>query len=107
MPLLPDVTPFLGSLQGNPGVTIAAGSLRLFVVPLAQAIRQEPGRGRVVTTLGAIPVGEYELWAVNDEGGFWFVPNALGRRTVEPVREQALRFHVVHAESSDAGVGSP
>lgn len=107
VPLLPDVTPFLGSLQGDPGITIAAGALQLFVVPLAQAIRQEPGRGRVVTTLGAIPVGEYELWAVNEEGGFWFVPNDLGRRTLEPVPEQALRFRVVHAEGTNSGTGSP
>ncbi|MFE8599649.1 hypothetical protein [Archangium violaceum] len=107
VPLLPDVTPFLGSLQGDPGITIAAGALQLFVIPLAQAITQEPGLGRVVTTLGAIPVGEYELWALNDEGGFWFVPNDLGRRTVEPLPAQALRFRVVHAEGTDGGTGSP
>ncbi|WPB73210.1 hypothetical protein KYC5002_29625 [Archangium violaceum] len=107
VPLLPDVTPFLGSLQGDPGITIAAGALQLFVVPLAQAITQEPGRGRVVTTLGAIPVGEYELWALTDEGSFWFVPNDLGRRAVEPLPAQALRFRVVHAEGTDGGTGSP
>lgn len=104
VPLLPNVTPYLGALQGDPGREVAAESLQLFVVPLAQAITQEPGRGRVVTTLGAMPVGEYELWAVNQEGGFWFVPNGLGRRAVEPVPEQALRFRVIHA---DAGTGSP
>jgi hypothetical protein len=103
VPLLPDVTPFLGSLQGDPGIIIAAGSLQLFVIPLAQAIRQEPGKGRVVTTIGAIPVGEYELWAVNEEGGFWFIPNDLGPR---PVQGQAQRFRVVHADA-DAGAGSP
>ncbi len=107
VPLLPNVTPFLGSLQGDPTKEIAAGSLQLFVIPLAQAISQEPGKGRVVTTLGAIPVGEYELWAVNDEGGTWFIPNDLGRRTVEPMASQALRFRVVHAGGADAGTGSP
>lgn len=107
VPVLPNVTPFLGRLQGEPGSTVAAGSLQLFVIPVAQAIRQEPGQGRVVTPLGAIPVGEYELWAVNDEGGFWFVPNDLGRRSAEPVAAQALRFRVVHAEGTDAGTGSP
>jgi hypothetical protein len=57
----------------------------------------------VVTTLGAVPVGEYELWALNDEGGFWFVPNDLGRRAVEPLPGQALRLSVVHASNADAG----
>jgi hypothetical protein len=106
VPLLPNAIAFLGSLQGDPGREVAVESLQLFVVPLAQAIIEEPGKGRVVSTLGAIPVGEYELWAVNEEGGFWFVPNDLGRRTVEPVASQAQRFRVVHADA-DAGTGSP
>jgi hypothetical protein len=105
VPLLPDVTPYLGSLQGAPDREVAAESLRLFVVPLAQAITEEPGRGRVVTPLGALPVGEYELWAVNDEGGVWFIPNGLGRRSVEPVATQALRFRVVHV-SAEGGPGA-
>lgn len=96
VPLLPDVTPYLGSLQGTPGQEIAVESLRLFVVPLAQAITEEPGRGRVVTPLGALPVGEYALWAVNDEGGVWFVPNGLGRRSAASVETQAVRFRMVH-----------
>jgi hypothetical protein len=50
----------------------------------------------VVTQLGAVPVGDYALWAVTEEGSVWFVPNALGRRTVEPVVSQGLRFQVVH-----------
>jgi len=107
VPLLPNATPFLTTLQGDVAREVAAESLQLFVIPSAQAITEEPGRGRVVTTLGAVPVGEYELWAVNEEGGFWFVPNELGRRSVEPVPSQALRFRVVHAGSADAGTGSP
>ncbi len=107
VPLLPNATPFLTSLQGDVSRAVAAEALQLFVIPLAQAITEEPGRGRVVTTLGAVPVGEYELWAVNEEGGFWFVPNDLGRRSVEPVPSQALRFRVVHAGGADAGTGSP
>lgn len=107
VPLLPNATSFLGSLQGDPSREIAAASLQLFVIPLAQAVIEEPGKGRVVSTLGAIPVGEYELWAVNEEGGFWFVPNDLGRRTENPVPGQALRFRVVHAGGVDGGTGSP
>jgi hypothetical protein len=107
VPLLPNATPFLTSLQGDVGQEVAAELLQLFVIPLAQAITEEPGRGRVVTTLGAVPVGEYELWAVNEEGGFWFVPNDLGRRSGEPLPSQALRFRVVHAANADAGPGSP
>ncbi|MGZ3459479.1 MAG: hypothetical protein ACXU86_13365 [Archangium sp.] len=107
VPLLPNVTPYLGTLQGDPSKEVAVESLQLLVVPFAQAITEEPGRGRVVTTLGAIPVGEYELWAVNDEGGFWFVPNDLGRRTEEPVASQAPRFRVSHADGADAGGGAP
>ncbi|MFL5353718.1 hypothetical protein [Archangium sp.] len=106
VPLLPNATAFLGTLQGDPSQELALESLQLFVIPRAQAVIEEPGKGRVVSTLGAIPVGEYELWAVNEEGGFWFVPNDLGRRTVEPVRSQAQRFRVVHADA-DAGTGSP
>ncbi|WP_257457113.1 hypothetical protein [Archangium lipolyticum] len=107
VPLLPNPAPFLGALQGDPSREIAAELLQLFVIPLAQAVTEEPGRGRVVTTLGAIPVGEYELWCVNDEGSFWFVPNDLGRRAMEPVSGQALRFRVRHADTADAGAGSP
>jgi hypothetical protein len=103
VPLLPNVAPFLASLRGDVSLEVAAEALQLFVIPFAQAITQEPGKGRVVSTLGAMPVGEYELWAVNDEGGVWFVPNALGRRAVEPLSGQALRFHVVHADSMDSG----
>lgn len=75
---------------------VATETLRLFLVPLAQAITQEPGKGRVVTQLGAVPVGDYELWAVTEEGSVWFVPNALGRRSMDPVMSQGLRFQVVH-----------
>ncbi len=107
LPLLPTPAPFLGCRRGDPRREIAADLLQLFVIPLAQAVTHEPGRGRVVTTLGAIPVGEYELWAVNDEGGSWFVPNDLGRRAMEPVSSQALRFRVRHAGTADAGAGSP
>jgi hypothetical protein len=107
VPLLPNVAPFLTSLQGDVSREVAAESLQLFVIPFAQAITQEPGKGRVMVTLGAVPIGEYELWAVNEEGGVWFVPNDLGRRAVEPVASQAVRFRVVHADSADAGVGSP
>jgi hypothetical protein len=106
VPLLANPAPFLGSLQGDLRREIAAESLQLFVVPLAQAVTHEPGRGMVVTTLGAIPVGDYELWAVTDEGGSWFVPNGLGRRAMEPVASQALRFRVRHADTADAGAGS-
>jgi hypothetical protein len=106
VPLLPNATPFLASLGGDASREVAVESLQLFVIPSAQSIIEEPGKGRVVTTLGAVPVGEYELWALNDEGGFWFVPNGLGRRTVDPLPGQALRFRVVHA-SADAGTGSP
>ncbi len=107
VPLLPNATPFLTSLQGDVGREVAVELLQLFVIPFAQAITEEPGTGRVVTTLGAVPVGDYELWAVNEEGGFWFVPNDLGQRSVEPVPSQALRFRVLHAGGADAGAGSP
>ncbi len=96
VPFVVDPTPFLSVLQGDVSQAVAAETLRLFLVPLAQAITQEPGKGRVVTALGAVPVGDYELWAVTEEGSAWFVPNALGRRTVEPVVSQGLRFQVVH-----------
>jgi hypothetical protein len=97
VPLLPNVTPYLGSIGGDVTREVAAASLQLLVVPRAQAVTQEPGKGRTVTTLGAIPIGDYELWAVNDEGGVWFVPNDLGQRSTEPIARQALRFQVVHA----------
>jgi hypothetical protein len=101
------VAPFLTSLQGDVSREVAAEALQLFVLPFAQAITQEPGKGREVVTLGAVPVGEYELWAVNDEGGAWFVPNDLGRRAMGPVPSQALRFRVVHADGADTGPGPP
>jgi hypothetical protein len=103
VPLVPNPTPFLTLLQEDVGREVAAELLQLFVVPLAQAITEEPGQGRVVATLGAIPVGDYELWALNDEGGVWFIPNALGRRSGDPLASQGLRFRVVHSGSADGG----
>ncbi len=97
VPLLPNVAPYLGTLGGDVRREVSAASLQLFVIPFAQAITEEPGRGRVVSPLGAIPTGDYELWAVNDEGGVWFVPNGLGRRSVDPIPSQALRFRVLRA----------
>jgi len=59
--------------------------------------------GQVLMPLGAIPVGEYQLWALSDEGAFWYVPNALGERGSEALRSQALRFQVTRSDSPDGG----
>ena len=104
VPLLPNVAPYLGTLGRDVGREVAVAALQLFVVPLAQAITEAPGGGRAVRTLGAIPVGDYVLWAVNDEGGAWFVPNDLGRQGAEPLASQALRFRVVRTEGEEVGV---
>jgi hypothetical protein len=98
LPLVVNALPFLAELQGDVTREAAAESLQLFVLPLAQAVYQEPGEGRVVSALPAIPVGDYELWALNHEGGVWFIPNALGSRAGEPVAGQGIRFRVIHAQ---------
>lgn len=87
VPLLLNPLPFLPVLQGDVTREVSAASLLLFVVP----------------PLGAIPVGEYQLWALSDEGAFWYVPNALGERSTEGLRSQALRFRVTRSDSRDGG----
>jgi hypothetical protein len=80
VPLILNPLPFIPVLQGDVTREASAASLQLFVVPQAQAL----------------PVGEYQLWAVSAEGAFWYVPNALGDRDSEALRSQDLRFQIVH-----------
>lgn len=105
VPLVPNVAPYLGDLQGDVRREIAASTLQLFVVPLAQAVIEAPEGGQQVSPLGAIPVGDYEVWALNDEGGAWFLPNGLGQRSQQPVASQSLHVRVVHAAEDGGGTG--
>jgi hypothetical protein len=87
VPLVINPVPFIPILQGDVNREASAVSVQLFVVPQAQAI----------------PVGEYQLWALSAEGAFWYVPNALGSRDSEALRSQALRFQIVRGDSLDGG----
>ncbi len=103
VPLLFNPLPFATVLQGDVTQEVAAERLQLFVLPQARVVTQAPDGGTVTTPLAAMPVGEYELWALSAEGAFWHVPNALGARDGEALRSQALRFRVVQARAPDAG----
>jgi hypothetical protein len=103
VPLLINPLPFLPVLQGDATREVSSASLVLFVVPQAQAVLRELDGGQTFVPLGAIPVGEYQLWALSDEGAFWYVPNALGERDPEVLRSQALRFRIVRSDSRDGG----
>jgi hypothetical protein len=103
VPLLINPVPFLPVLQGDVTREVSAESLLLFVLPQAQAASPGPDGGQVLVPLGAIPVGEYQLWALSAEGAFWYVPNALGERDTEALRTQALRFRVTRSGSQDGG----
>ena len=84
---------FLAQLAGDPKKDIVVDRLQTALIPQAQAITFEAGRGRVVTAMDAIPVGDYELWVVSESGQFWRMPNDL--RNSMPT--QAVRFRFVHA----------
>jgi hypothetical protein len=87
VPLVINPVPFIPILQGDVTREASAASMQLFVLP----------------QVTAIPVGEYQLWALSAEGAFWYVPNALGSRDSEALRSQALRFQIVRGGSPDAG----
>jgi hypothetical protein len=103
VPLLINPVPFLPVLQGDVMREVSAASLVLFVVPQAQAVSRGADGGQALMPLGAIPVGEYQLWALSAEGAFWYVPNALGERDSEAMRSQSLRFRVTRSDSRDGG----
>jgi hypothetical protein len=103
VPLVINPVPFVPVLQGDVTREASAASVQLFVVPLAQVVSEVADGGQVFTPLAAIPVGEYQLWALSAEGAFWYVPNALGSRDSEALRSQALRFQIVRGGSPDAG----
>ncbi len=107
VPLAFDPSPFLADLAGNLQAEVATDRLQLFLVPQAQAVTYEPGRGRVVTALDAIPVGAYELVLLARSGQFWRIPNDLateaGRKVGGPYPGQGVRFRVAHGFLADAG----
>ncbi|HEX8703849.1 MAG TPA: hypothetical protein VF815_33770 [Myxococcaceae bacterium] len=104
VPLLINPVPFLPVLQGDVTREASAASLGLFVVPQAQAVSRKTDGGQALVPLSAIPVGEYQLWALSAEGAFWYVPNALGERAEETLRSQALRFRITRSDSRDGGI---
>lgn len=103
VPLVINPVPFVPILQGDVTREASATSLQLFVVPVAQAVSEATDGGQVLTPLAAMPVGEYQLWALSAEGAFWYVPNALGARDSEVLHSQSLRFEIVRGGSPDAG----
>jgi hypothetical protein len=103
VPLVINPVPFLSLLQGDVAREASAASVQLFVVPQAQVVSEVPDGGQAFSPLAAIPLGDYQLWALSAEGAFWYVPNALGSRDAEALRSQALRFQIVRGGSPDAG----
>lgn len=100
VPLAFNPGPFLALLAGDPSRDVVVDTLEAVVLPQAQAITFEPGKGRVVTPLDAIPVGDYELWVVSESGQFWRMPNDLGTDAATdlggPFASQRIAFRFVH-----------
>lgn len=100
VPLAFSPGPFLSALAGDPSAEVVVDRLQAFLLPQAQAITFETGRGRVVTPMDAIPVGEYELWVVTEAGQFWRIPNDLGTEKAQhlggPFPSQRVTFRFVH-----------
>jgi hypothetical protein len=103
VPVVFNPLPFLTVLQGDVTQEVSAPSLQLIVLPQARRLTELPDGGTATTLLGAIPLGDYELWALSAEGAFWHLPNALGTRDVEGLRSQALRFRVIRGDAQDGG----
>jgi hypothetical protein len=107
VPMAFNPSPFLTTLAGDANAEVAVDRLQVFVLPQAQAITYEPGKGRVTTAMDAIPVGAYELVVLAKSGQYWRLPNdlagAAGAKVGGPYPEQGVRFRVVHGSGIDAG----
>lgn len=77
LPLLFDPNPLLSALGRDPAKEVAVDRLQVVLFPQAQAVTYEPGQGRRVSPLPAIPVGAWEFLALARSGQFWRLPNAL------------------------------
>ena len=98
LPLAFDPGPYLAVLAQDPSRQLITDRLTAFVLPQAQAITFE-AQGRVVTPMDAVPVGDWELWAVSESGQFWRIPNDLGTDKAAHLggrrASQDVRFRVV------------
>ncbi len=107
VPLLYNPAPFLAVLGGDLAREVVADQLQGFVVPQAQSLTPRPNLPPLTAALPAIPVGDYELWAVSSTGQFWRVPNSLALESAGPVggpvASQATSFRFVHG----TGLGGP
>lgn len=103
VPLAFNPGPFLALLANDPAQTVVTDRLLCFVLPQAQAVTWEPPHGRTVTPMDAIPVGEYELWVVQESGQFWRIPNDLRTERAErlggPFGSQGISFRFVHGSA--------
>ncbi|MHB8875908.1 MAG: hypothetical protein ACYC8T_19645 [Myxococcaceae bacterium] len=107
VPLTFNPAPFLSNLGGDMNAEIAVDRLQVFLLPQAQAITEDSGKGRVVTAMDAIPVGAYELVMLTRSGQFWRIPNDLAGPAAEkvggPYPGQGTHFRFVHGSGLDAG----
>ncbi len=107
VPMFFNPAPYLLQLGGDLNAQVRTDALTALVVPRAQAISMQPGKGRVVEALDAIPVGEYQLVVLQRSGQFWFLPNALASNPPAelggPFPEQGVRFRFVHGSGFDGG----
>jgi len=100
VPLIYNPAPFLLALNGDLSREVVAPQLQALLVPPAQSLTPRPGLPPLAHALGAIPVGDYEVWAVARSGQFWRIPNGLGASAADfpgSVQGQALAFRFIHA----------
>lgn len=90
VPLAFDPSPFLRTLEGRLGTTVATNRLQVVMVPQAQGLGTAADGGPSITPWGAPPQGAYELVVLTSQGQFWRVPNQLGTK----VPTQATRLHI-------------
>lgn len=107
VPLLYNPAPFLAVLGGDLAREVVADQLQGVLVPQARSLTPRPNLPPLTAALPAIPVGDYELWAVSSTGQFWRVPNSLATQGAAavggPFASQATRFRFIHG----TGLGGP
>lgn len=102
LPLAVNPSPFLTALAQDTSNVVVVPSLTGFVLPQAQAVWTR-GEVRTSESLGAIPIGDYELIVLDPVAGYWKIPNELAARG-GIFTSQGTRFRVEHGRGLDAGV---
>lgn len=89
VPMAYNPSPFLTTLNGRLGTTVATDTLQVYPLPQAQVLTVDEKGAQHTAVFGAPPQGDYELIVVAAGGQFWRMPNQLG----DSVPSQGTRLH--------------